>query len=110
MKFRLLSAAVAVGLLYTALEVLLRTQSLSIGCNRFAAAWLIASYILLIGFDASEKKRSIPILAQTLLGAFAAAAATWLVGAGLEHGAIAAAVGAGLGWTADLWIRFVRLP
>lgn len=110
MKFRLLGVAVTVGLLYTTVEALLRTRSVSIGWNRFAAAWLIASYIFLIWFDVSKKKRTISIIVQTLLGAFVAAAAVWLFGAPLEHAAIAATIGAGLGWTADLRIRRVRLP
>ena len=60
-----------------------------------------------IGFDTAEKKRSLSLLVQTLLGSLVAVAVTALTDTTAEQLAIAALVGTLLGWTADLWVKHI---
>ena len=100
-------ASICIGLLYTAIQALMYVRLASVGTNRFVALWLVTSYIFLIGFDTTEKKRSLSLLVQTLLGSLVAVAVTALIGATAERLAIAALVGTLLGCTADLWAKHI---
>ena len=107
MRLWLPIASICIGLLFTAIQALTYVGLASVGTNRFIAFWLVTSYIFLIGFDTTEKKRSLSLLVQTLLGASVAVAVTALIGATAEQLAIASLVGTPLGWTADLWVKHI---
>jgi riboflavin transporter FmnP len=107
MKLWMPIAAISVGLIYTALKLFVRHGFASVEVNRFVSFWLIVSYIFLIAFDTAEKKQTISMLLQTMLGALTAVAAMFLIGATAEQLAIAALIGTLLGWTADLWAKHI---
>lgn len=108
MKLWLPMTAIIAGLIYTAIQLFTRGGFASIEMHRFVALWMIVSYVFLIAFDIIEKKRSISMPVQTLLGTLVASAATALTGANAEQIAIAALIGTLLGWTVDLWTKLVQ--
>ena len=74
------------------------------------AFFLFGFYCAIVIFGTSDKKRSLSLLAQTLLGVTLACAVAALFGAS-PNGYIAAVVlGLVLGFTADLWVQHVQLP
>ncbi len=100
--------ALGAGFIYTGIKLLFNPRHASIETHRFVAFWLIVSYVFLIAFDTVEKKRSISLLVQTLLGTLVGVAVTVLVEGKAEHLAVAAVIGTLLGWTSDLWAKLIR--
>lgn len=74
------------------------------------AFFLFGFYCAIVIFGTSDKKRSISLLAQTLLGVALACAVAALFGAGADGYILAAVLGLVLGFTADWWVKHVQFP
>ena len=74
------------------------------------AAFLFGFYCAIVVFGTSEKKRSLSLAAQTLLGTALACAIAALFGATAEGYIAAVLTGLILGFTADWWVVHVQLP
>ncbi len=74
------------------------------------AAFLFGSYFAIVAFGTAEKKRSLSLAAQTVLGVALALAIAALFNASSEGFALAAVLGLILGFTADKWVDYVPLP
>ena len=74
------------------------------------AVFLFAFYCGIVIFGTSDKKRTLSIFTQTLLGVLLACAVSALFGASAKIYAIAVLAGLVLGYTADLWVKHVQLP
>src|SRR5690606_20063367 len=74
------------------------------------AFFLFGFYCALVIFSTSDKKRSLSLPAQTLLGVTLSCAIAALFGATGEGYALAVALGLVLGFTADWWVAHVQLP
>lgn len=74
------------------------------------ALFLFGSYCAIVIFGTDEKKRTLSLLSQTLLGVMLALAIAALLGATAQGYVLAAALGLVLGFTADYWVAYVQLP
>lgn len=72
--------------------------------------FLFGAYIAIVAFGTAEKKRSLSLAAQTVLGFGLAITIAALFSATPEGFALAAVLGLALGFTADKWIEYVQLP
>jgi len=74
------------------------------------AFFLFGFYCAIVIFGTSDKKRSLSLSAQTVLGVALACAIAAMFGAS-SHGYIAAVlIGLILGFTSDKWVEYVQLP
>ena len=73
-------------------------------------AFLFGFYCAIVIFGTSDKKRSLSLSGQTLLGVALACAIAALCGATAEGYIAAILVGLILGFTADKWVAHVQLP
>lgn len=71
------------------------------------AAFLFGFYCAMVAFGTSDKKRSLTLSAQTLLGVTFACAIAALFGAGTDGYIAASLAGLVLGFTADKWVEHV---
>jgi hypothetical protein len=74
------------------------------------AAFLFGSYCAIVAFGTAEKKRSLSLAAQTVLGVGLALCLAALFNASPEGFGLAAVLGLILGFTADRWVDYVQLP
>ena len=74
------------------------------------AVFLFGFYCAIVAFGTAEKKRSLSLPAQTVLGFALAIAIAALFQASSEGYAVAAILGVILGFTADKWVESVPLP
>ena len=74
------------------------------------AFFLFGFYCALVIFGTSDKKRSLSLPAQTLMGVALACAVAALFGATSEGYIFAVVLGLVLGFTADWWVEHVQLP
>ena len=74
------------------------------------AFFLFGFYCAIVIFGTSDKKRSLSLLAQTLLGVTVACAIAALFGSSTNGYIAAAVIGLVLGFTADWWVQHVPLP
>lgn len=74
------------------------------------AAFLFGLYCAIVIFGTSDKKRSLSLAAQTILGVALACALAALFGVSYEGYMVAVSVGLMLGFTADKWVAYVQLP
>jgi peptidoglycan/LPS O-acetylase OafA/YrhL len=75
-----------------------------------AAAFLFGSYCAIVAFGTAEKKRSLSLAGQTILGVALAITIAALFNASSDGFALAALLGLVLGFTADRWVDHVQLP
>ena len=74
------------------------------------AVFLFGFYCAVVIFGTSDKKRSLSLSWQTLLGVFFACAIAALFNATPEGYSVAVLLGLLLGFTADKWVEYVQLP
>jgi hypothetical protein len=74
------------------------------------AFFLFGFYCAIVALGTSGKKRSLSLLAQTLLGVAFACAIAALFGAAADGYTLAVVLGLVLGFTADRWVEHVQLP
>lgn len=74
------------------------------------ATFLFGFYCAIVIFGTSDKKRSLSLSAQTLLGVALACAIAALFGATSQGYTLAIVLGLILGFTADRWVEHVQLP
>ncbi len=74
------------------------------------AAFLFGFYCAIVIFGTSDKKRSLSLSGQTVLGVALACAIAALFRATAEGYIAASLVGLILGFTADKWVAHVQLP
>ncbi len=74
------------------------------------AFFLFGVYCAIVIFGTSDKKRSLSLPAQTVLGIALACAIAALLGSPTEGYALAVMLGLILGFTADRWVAHVQLP
>ena len=74
------------------------------------AFFLFGFYCAVVIFGTAGKKRSLSVLAQTLLGITFSCAIAALLGASTEGYVLAVALGVVLGFTADWWVEHVQWP
>jgi hypothetical protein len=74
------------------------------------AFFLFGFYCAIVIFGTSDKKRSLSLSAQTLLGVALACAIAALFGAAADGYMLAIVLGLVLGFTADRWAAYVQLP
>ncbi|MGQ4583689.1 hypothetical protein [Lysobacter sp. F60174L2] len=74
------------------------------------AFFLFGFYCAIVIFGTSDKKRSLSLPAQTLMGVALACAIAAIFGATAEGYFLAVALGLVLGFTADRWVEHVQLP
>lgn len=74
------------------------------------AAFLFGTYCGIVMYGTHERKRSLSLAAQTVLGVMLALALAALFQAPPAGFAVAAGLGLVLGFTADLWVKHVQLP
>ena len=74
------------------------------------AFFLFGFYCAIVIFGTSDKKRSLSLPAQTLLGVALSCAVAALFGAGPDGYMLAVVLGLALGFTADWWVVHVQLP
>lgn len=72
--------------------------------------FLFGCYSAIVMFGTAEKKRSLSVLAQTLLGVALALAIAALAGATAEGYVLAITLGLVLGFTADYWLEHINWP
>ena len=72
--------------------------------------FLFGCYLAIVAFGTAEKRRSLSLLAQTLLGVILALAIAALIGSTAEGYVLALALGLVLGFTADYWMEYIQLP
>lgn len=71
------------------------------------AFFLFGFYCAIVIFGTSEKKRSLSLPAQTLLGVVLACSIAALFGAATDGYILAVVLGLALGFTADYWVAHV---
>lgn len=74
------------------------------------AAFLFGVYCAIVIFGTSDKKRTLSLSGQTLLGVAISCAIAALFGAASEGYMLAVLAGLILGFTADKWVAHVQLP
>ena len=74
------------------------------------AAFLFAFYCAIVIFGTSDKKRRLSLPGQTLLGVLLAGTLAALFGASSSGYLVAVLAGLVLGYTADIWAKYVQLP
>lgn len=74
------------------------------------AAFLFGLYCAIVIFGTSDKKRSLSLAGQTVLGVALACALAALFDATSEGYIVGALIGLILGFTADKWVAHVQLP
>ena len=74
------------------------------------AVFLVGFYCAIVAFGTAEKKRSLSLAAQTVLGFALAIAIAALFQATSDGYAVAAIVGVFLGFTADKWVEHISFP
>lgn len=74
------------------------------------AFFLFGFYCAIVVFGTSDKKRSLSLPAQTLLGVALACAIAALFGASSDGYIAAVLIGLILGYTSDKWVEYVKLP
>jgi hypothetical protein len=74
------------------------------------AAFLFGAYCTIVIFGTADRKRSLSLAAQTVLGVALAVALAALFQAPPSGFVFAAALGLVLGFTADLWVKHVQWP
>ena len=74
------------------------------------AFFLFGFYCALVAFGTAEKKRTLSLAAQTVLGVALAMAIAALFHSSTEGYALAAVLGLIFGFTADWWVQHVNLP
>ncbi len=105
-----LLGAVAFGAVF-ALFALWRIEAVDSHAARgLVAFFLFGFYCAIVIFGTSDKKRSLSLPAQTLLGVALACAIAALFGAPTEGYILAVVLGLVLGFTADYWVVHVQLP
>ena len=82
----------------------------SVAVRAIAAFFIVGFYGALVVFGTAEKKRTLSLPAQTVLGVFASLAIFAIFGASSQGYALAAVLGLILGFTADKWIDRLPLP
>jgi hypothetical protein len=75
-----------------------------------AAAFLFGSYCAIVAFGNADKKRTLSLAGQTVLGFSLAITLAALFDATSEGYILAAVFGLALGFTADKWVEYVQLP
>jgi len=75
-----------------------------------AAAFLFGSYCAIVAFGTADKKRSLSMSGQTVLGFALAITMAALFNATTDGFVLAAVLGLVLGFTADKWVGYVQLP
>lgn len=73
-------------------------------------AFLFGAYCAIVAFGTADKKRSLSLAAQTVLGFGLAITVAALFDASTQGFALAAVLGLVLGFTADKWVEYVQLP
>jgi len=73
-------------------------------------AFLFGAYCAIVAFGTTDKKRSLSLSAQTVLGVVLALTVAALFNASSQGYALAAILGLVLGFTADKWVDYVQLP
>jgi hypothetical protein len=74
------------------------------------AAFLFGTYCAVVAFGTGEKKRTLSLSSQTLLGMALACALGALFGASPMDYMILIVAGLALGLTAHFWVNWVQLP
>ena len=74
------------------------------------SAFLFGSYCAIVAFGTADKKRSLSLAGQTLLGVVLALTFAALFNASPQGFVFAAVLGLVLGFTADRWVEYVQLP
>ena len=74
------------------------------------AAFLFGSYCAIVAFGTADKKRTLSLAGQTVLGFSLAISLAALFNATSEGFVLAAVLGLILGFTADKWVDYVQLP
>lgn len=75
-----------------------------------SAAFLFGSYCAIVVFGNADKKRTLSLAGQTVLGFAFAIALAALFNATSDGYIVAAVLGLVLGFTADKWVDYVQLP
>ena len=73
-------------------------------------AFLFGAYCAIVIFGTADKKRSLSLAAQTVLGVCLALTIAALFNAPAQGFYLAAVLGLILGFTADKWVEYVQLP
>jgi hypothetical protein len=73
-------------------------------------AFLFGAYCAIVAFGTADKKRSLSLAAQTVLGVGLSLTVAALFNASHQGFYLAAVVGLILGFTADKWVEYVQLP
>ena len=74
------------------------------------AAFLFGCYGAIVIFGTADKKRSLSLAGQTVLGVFLGLTLAALFNAPSEGFVLAAVLGLILGFTADRWVEYIQLP
>ena len=74
------------------------------------AFFLFGFYCAIVIFGTTDKKRSLSLPAQALLGVVLACAIAALFSASTDGYILAVVLGLALGFTADRWVEYVQLP
>jgi uncharacterized membrane protein len=74
------------------------------------SVFLFGFYCAVVILGTSDKKRTLSVLNQTLLGIAFSCAIAAIFGASLEGYFLAAALGLVFGFTADMWVKHVQIP
>ena len=74
------------------------------------AAFLFGSYCAIVALGTTDKKRTLSLAGQTVLGVSLAITSAALFNATSEGYILAAVLGLVLGFTADRWVGYVQLP
>lgn len=94
-----------------ALFAFFRVEALdSTAVKGVVAAFLFGTYCGIVMYGTHERKRSLSLAAQTVLGVALALTLAALFQAPPAGFALAAALGLVLGFTADMWVKHVQLP
>ena len=110
MKFLAILGALIFGLIF-AYFAFLRVETInSFPIRTITAFFLFGFYCAIVLFGTSDKKRTLPLSVQTLLGIFLSLSIAALFNAPPEGYVLAALLGIGLGFTADKWAEYIQLP
>ena len=82
----------------------------SMAARGIAAFSIVGFYGALVAFGTAEKKRTLSLAAQTLLGMFASMTIAVIFQAPVEGFVLATVLGLVLGFTADKWIAHLPVP
>ena len=74
------------------------------------AAFLFGAYCAIVVFGTADKKRTLSLAAQTVLGVALSVTLAALFNASSQGFAVSAVLGLVLGFTADKWVEYVHLP